>query len=103
MRLFYLDGPDFRFEIFTQYAVEMNYTAVISDTASKNFVYEVDKLYSKYLFNGFRNCVGKYTLVIDPSHFVQESYPKVNLVIFLFKTLDLLVSLSFVVGNSENV
>ncbi|KAL1809348.1 hypothetical protein ACET3Z_026338 [Daucus carota] len=76
VRLHYLDGPDFRFEIFTQYAVEMSYNSVISEIASKNCVYEVDKLCSKYLFNGFRNCVGKYSLVIDSNHLVEESYPK---------------------------
>ena len=78
VRLHYLDGPDFGFEIYTQFAVEMNYPAVTSVPASKRSVYEVDKLFSKYLFNGFRNCVGKYSLSIDHSHFVEESYPKVT-------------------------
>ena len=77
VRLYYLDGPNFRFEVFTPYAVEMNYPAASSDISSKNSVYEVDKLCSKYMFNGFCNCSSKYSLLIEANHLVEGSYPKV--------------------------
>ena len=76
--LTYLGGPDFRFVIFSQYAVEMNYPSIISETGSKNSVYEVDKLACKYQFNGFSNFVGKYHLLVEPAHLVEESFPKVH-------------------------
>ncbi|KAL1814323.1 hypothetical protein ACET3Z_016897 [Daucus carota] len=73
--LTYLSGADFRFVIFSQYAVEMNYLSVVSGSGSKNSAYEVDKLACKYKFNGFCNFVGKYNLLVEPAHLVEESFP----------------------------
>ena len=79
--LTYLGGADFRFVIFSHYAVEMNYPSVISESGSKKSVYEVDKVACKYKYNGFCNFVGKYHFLVQAAHLVEESFPKVQ---FLF-------------------
>lgn len=77
--LHYLGVGDFNMFIYTPYAVEMNYPVHKSNFTNDSIcsAYEVDKLCSTFCYNGLRNFVGLYNLLIEPQHLMLKSSTKV--------------------------